>query len=581
MLPFCAILWPQKGAVPTVATQNDSGDPKEATTINKKEGKLMKKKTIRILSLLLSAALAFSLAGCGGSDSTAPSASSAAASVTASDGEDATPAEATSHQGGKVTHGLNGNPTEFFTPYKQGTLNNYGWSIFEPLAWDHVDGSFEPCLAESWEVDEASNTMTIKLREGVTFSNGYPFTADDVVFTLTCREEYGTYGLIGSPVSVEKVDDYTVKVTWADFSLNFAAWILPQYMYSHKLFEEKGLDWMLSNMVGTGPYVMDEYIPDVHLTVTRNEDYWGEKAPGPDAFEWVCITDQTAILAAFLNGEIDDITTSDAAALGQLESAGYEPFDLPVSREVQFFAIPISTDADDPLSNQTVREAIYRYGIDWDDLALTAGGPECYHTDAIGKPAMPYYDESLEVNEYDPEKAKALLAEAGYGDGFATTIYAIPDTDAQATYMQDALKDLGITAEVETVDYTQVNGEYITGKAVSNGIVLFVMVYSDYTTNQDDRFNKFFSPIGALKGVTAFSDEQTELWEKVGTARSLEEQSAALCDFVKSYVSQDALLWPMNNVPGKTFYQSWYHVDPQAFCASAGRNPQYIWADEH
>ncbi|WP_337942729.1 ABC transporter substrate-binding protein [Ruthenibacterium lactatiformans] len=548
--------------------------------------KTMKKTYTCLLSLVLGAALLFSLAGCSGStsgssgtgDSASPG-SSPAVSAPAQQG--ALTAEGFP-LGGKVTLGMTGNPTEFFTPYKQGTLNSYGWTVFEPLAWDRTDGTFEPCLAESWEVDQDQNTLTVKLREGIHFSNGDPLTADDVVFTLTCRQEYGTYGLIGSPVSVEKLDEYTVKVTWETFSLNFAGWVLPQYIYSQKVFEEKGLDWMLTNMVGTGPYVMNEYIPDVRLSVTRNENYWREEVPGPDEFEWVCVTDQTAMLAAFLNKEIDNLNQiQDPAYLAQLESEGYEPVEMPVSREMQYFAVPISTDPNDPLSDPDVRRAIYLYGIDWDNLALTVSGESSYHTDSIGKLSMPYYAGSLEASEYDPEKAKKMLEEAGYGEGFTTTIYAIPDMAGQATYMQDALRNLGITAEIVTVDYTLINGEYLTGNAVSNGIVMSVMAYNDYTTNQDDRFNKFFSPIGALKGITDFSEEQMVLWENVRNARSLEEQSKALSDFVNSYVAQSALVWPVNNISGSSYEQPWYHVEQEAYCASAGRDPRYVWVEAH
>lgn len=546
----------------------------------------MKKTYTRLLSLVLSAALILSLVGCSGSTSvssgTGDSASPGSSQAISAPAQQSTLTAEGFPLGGKVTLGMTGNPTEFFTPYKQGTLNSYGWTVFEPLAWDRIDGTFEPCLAESWEVDQDQNTLTVKLREGIHFSNGDPLTADDVVFTLTCRQEYGTYGLIGSPISVEKLDEYTVKVTWETFSLNFAGWVLPQYIYSQKVFEEKGLDWMLTNMVGTGPYVMNEYIPDVRFSVTRNENYWREETPGPDEFEWVCVTDQTAMLAAFLNKEIDNLgQVQDPAYLAQLESEGYKAIEMSVSREMQYFAVPISTDPNDPLSDPDVRKAIYLYGIDWDNLALTVGGESSYHTDAIGKQAMPYYAESLEANAYDPETAKKMLEEAGYGEGFATTIYTIPDMAGQATYMQDALRNLGVTAEIVTVDYTLINGEYLTGNAVSSGIVMSVMAYSDYTTNQDDRFNKFFSPIGALKGITDFSEEQMALWENVGKARSLEEQSKALCNFVNSYIAQSALVWPVNNISGANYAQPWYHVEQEAYCASAGRDPRYVWVEAH
>lgn len=532
----------------------------------------MKTNLIKKLALVLALILAISsLGGCSKSEQ-GGNASAGGKSVKTEVG----------HQGGDVVLGVNTNPTEFFTPYKQGTLNSYGWTIFEPLAYDVYDGTYEKCLAESWELDQDNYTLTIHLRQGITFSNGDPFNADDVVFTLTCREEYGTYGLIGNPVSVEKVDDYTVKVTWDSFSLNFEYWILPQYMYSKETFEEKGLDWMLTNMVGTGPYVMDEYIPDVHLKVVRNENYWGETIPGPDSFEWVVISDNTAMLASFLNNEIGQMgNVTDPTMLDQLAKANYQALNTPVNMEMQYWAVPVMLDPEDPLMNKEVRQAIYLYGVDWNAMGKTVAGEGAYHTDAVGKKNMPYYNESLEVSQYDVEKAKQMLADAGYADGFSTTIYALSNMAGEAAFLQDALKALNITAEVETVDYTQINGEYITGNAVKSGIVFSVMAYNMYTTNQDDRFVKFFSPVGTLKGVTAFTDEQVELWNKASQSKSLDEQSENLRNFVKSYVGDEAMLWPMYDNGGKDFSQAWYHLENKAYCTMAGRNPHYIWCDEH
>lgn len=544
----------------------------------------MKRKFSKAMALILALVMISALiAGCSGSND--PSQNDEQPSNTNTN-EESTGNEPTSpsqpdHHGGKLTVSVSSNPTEFFTPYKQGTMTTYAWPVYEPMAWDKADGTFEPCLAESWTVDADNNTLTVKLREGVQFSNGDPLNADDVIFTLSCREEYGTTGLIGSPTAIEKVDEYTVKVTWADFSLNFETWILPQYVYSKETFDEKGFDWILNNLMGTGPYVLEEYIPDIHLTFERNANYWRDETPGPDSIEMRVMTDATSRMAAFMSGEIDELRgiTSDSTTMTTLTAAGYTAVSPEVDSSNQYFAIPITTDPNDPLSKEEVRLAIYN-GIDWDGLAKLANGPDSYHINGIGFNKMPYYNDGLNAkHHYDPEAAKKALADAGYPNGFSTKLYYFGGTTTPTTVLQSALAELGITAEVESVDYTLINGEYISGKGPKNGIVMNVWVF--YMNNQPDRFNKFLSPVGALNGITAFTDEQRELWSKVPVSRTMEELNANLYAFVDSYVNDSALIWPMNNTVSYDFFQSWMHMEPGCFSLSAGRDPMYIWVESH
>lgn len=540
---------------------------------------MMKKNLLRTLSTLLAIVMLVSvLAGCAGksAEPVQPTTEANTASTEAGSNENAPTGK---QLGGKVVAALSGNPTEFFTPYKQGTMTNYAWAVYEPLARDKADSTFAPCLAESWTVDEAENSLTVKIREGVSFSNGDTLDADDVVFSLSCREEYGTYGLIGSPVSIEKLDTYTVKITWAEFSLNFESWILTQFIYSKETFEEKGLDWMLNNMVGTGPYVVDDYIPDVHLLFVRNENYWGDEVPGPDSIEWLVISDATSRIAAFLNGELAEMTNiSDPTMIAQLTAAGYTPYDPVVVQSNQYLAIPITTDENDPLSNEAVRKAIQK-GVDWENLIKTTNGEGAYHIDAIGMNKMPYYRDDLNKVVLDVEGAKKDLADAGYPNGFSTTIYCFKGTASQATVLQNALSKLGITAEVETLDYTVFNGEYITGKSGCNGILINVWTF--YMSNQTDRFSKFLSPVGALKGVTTFTPEQESLWEKVPVSRTMDEQNANLYAFVDCYVNDSALVWPMGNTSAYHFYQPWYHFEDEGYSMSCGRDTMYMWVEKH
>lgn len=467
---------------------------------------------------------------------------------------------------------------EFFTPYKQGSLNAYGWPCYEPLAkrvnLPTGEQVFRPALAESWERDNENNSLTVHLVQNACFSDGTPFTAADVVFTLGVRNEYGTASTIGSPVSVEATDDYTVVITWENFSLNYENWVLTQQMFCKKAFDEKGLDWMLNNMIGTGPYKLVEFIPDVSLTYARNENYWGEVV-GPDTIKYLYIADATAQLAAFLSGEVDRMTVSDPVVADQLTAAGFSPMPMVGGgAEAQYLAIPLSIDENDPLYNTAVRKAIFEHGIDWQTLAIGLGGSVGYHTDAIGMTAMTYYDASLEQSSFDLELAKQELADAGYADGFTTTIYTSAPFAAAATVLQDFLSKLNITAECEFVDYSLVQSDYIGAKATQNGICITALFFPD--TPQSDRFVKHLNPHATYGASSTWSEEIYPLWEVVPTAQSQAEEDAALCAYVNSYVHGGSNIWPMYNTTTLSFCQEWAGFSDVSL-ANGTMDPLEIW----
>lgn len=481
------------------------------------------------------------------------------------------------HRGGTVQYAISFNPNSFFTPYKTGMVSSYAWPALEPLAWLRTDGSFDPVLADSWEVDTENNSLTVTLKEGIKFHNGDTFDADDLVFTHSVREEFGTTGVIGSPVSIEALDSRTVKFTWSDFSLDYEPWVLTQYVYSKETYEEKGLDWMLNNIVGTGPYVMESYIPDVSLSFVRNDAYWGDTTPAPDGFKWTVIPDATATLAAFLSGDVDNMITADPMMIGQLEAAGFGGEALAGNIVMSVQLQVITLDPEDPFYNKDVREAVYS-GVNWKAMGETIGGPAAYHTDMIGHPEMPYYKESIEQYEYDLDGAIAKLAELGYGDGFSTTFYGTAAENAQMAYLQAEFKKMNIEADIVTIEASQRSADYVTGKAADHGIIFGG--YSLSASNPADRFNKFFSPSGTWAGTTTFDDDIKALWEKIPNVKTRQEQNDLLYEYCDMYVNKYHYLFPAYNVDTLTFMREWYHESPLVKGGN-GSDPFKIWVDEH
>lgn len=549
--------------------------------------RIMKKKKLLAFTLAMVLALSTVLTSCGGNKD--PKESPAANPNNSSNPsvETQTPtnltvreaefAEGQAHKGGKLTMGVSGSAGEFFSPYKQGSLVTYGWAAYEPLAWMSDDGEWTPCLAESWERDDENFTLTVHLRKDVKFSGGEAMTADDVVFSHASRMEYGTASTIGNPTSVEKTDDYTVVFTWPSFSLNYELWVLGQYIYSKTKFEEKGLDWMLNNMYGTGPYVMDRFIPDVSINFSRNPNYWQDVTPPYDEIEWVIYSDATAMLAAFLNGEIGRGQASNDADRAMLSAAGFEEKVTALAAEMQSILVPLSIDENDPFYNVDVRRAVYLHGIDWDTMATTCGGMTGFHTDSLGATGMSYYKPEIEQSKYDLELAKKELAEAGYPNGFSTKIYSHAGSTTIATFLQSELKNLGIEAEVVSVDYSVIQGEYMSGKAAQSGICCWGLMNG--ATNQLDRFIKHMNYTATCGGSAVWTDEIKALWDATPTSRTQEEQDANLYKYVERYVITDCQIWPAYNTVSGYYYAKWFHVGDYANAAAGGSglNPFFIW----
>lgn len=361
--------------------------------------------------------------------------------------------------------------------------------------------------------------------------------------------------------------------------MNYELWVLTQYIFSKETFDAKGLDWMLNNMVGTGPYVMEEYTPDVVLRFVRNPEYWGDKLPQPETITFQCIADDTATVAAFLNGDIDKISTADEVQIREILDAGYKEAELTETQGYQYYAIPITLDAEAPLSDRTVRQAVFLHGIDWDRMAEMCGGSKAYHTNVIGLHESPYYSGEIEHCAYDPDKAARMLSEAGYGDGFKIVIYGMGKATAPlAAFLQSELEKLGITAEVHDTDFTTVQGDYLSGKEAATGIALFAQQIA--ADQQLDRFVKHFSPFNAtVSGCTGWTEEIKDKWHAVLAARSEEELEKGLLDYCRSYINEECLIWPCYTIPNAVFFQDSYTEEKEAAAVNCGFDPFYIFKD--
>lgn len=352
------------------------------------------------------------------------------------------------------------------TSYKMAAADwPIGENIYDNLwAWS-ADG--EP-IAEgglaSYTVSDDGKVFTFTLREGVTFHNGDPLTTADVVFShdrfmensvpyprkMTYLEE------------LEVVDDYTIRWIFSEpCPLFFTSPRL--YIASKAYHESVGEEVFVNNPVGTGPYKFIEWKAGEYLDLVANEDYWGEQPEFKSARIYF-VTEETTRVAMLQSGEVDVITNTPMNMVATLEDEGYTHTQIPTSPDL---ALQFQTkNPDSPWYDVRVRKAM-AHAIDRESIVndIYYGIPN-YYPRWLSEDD-PAYDPSLEVYDYDVEKAKSLMAEAGFADGFEMPL-TYESNQAGIRELVDVialyLKEINITVKPEGLSSADI---YASKRAVS------------------------------------------------------------------------------------------------------------------
>lgn len=307
----------------------------------------------------------------------------------------------------------------------------------------------QPQVAESWDTSEDGLTYTFHLRDDVTFHNGKAMTADDVVYTINrTATEPETASYCDAIDTVTAVDDYTVTVTlkypFANFLQNLGCGFFG--IVDQEEVEASGDDYG-RNPVGTGPYVFKEWVSGDSVTLEANEDYWGG-APEIKTITYKVLTDSSTAFISLENGEIDVLPNADYVDVSNMDNDALTVYDAP---SASFYHLGFNVKSS-PFDNQSVRQAI-KYAIDKDALLQGANnGDGTVANSALNENMEGYNADEPASNQYDLEKAKQLMADAGYEDGFDVTIKAITTEQKIGEVLQDQLKQININVKLDLME---------------------------------------------------------------------------------------------------------------------------------
>ena len=406
-------------------------------------------------------------------------------------------------------------------------------NIFEGLTRFASDGSVIAALAESWEIFDGGKRYLFKLRESVFFHDGTVMDANDVKFSLDrARADDSTNAqkqLFANIDNIEVVDSATVALNLkaADGNMLFnLAW------GDAVIVAEESIAIAVTTPIGTGPFLFKNWVQGDRIDIVINPNYWGTPAK-LDKATFKFISDPTAAYAAMMAGDIDAFPVYPAPEnLPQLEA---DPRFSVVLGSTEGETILSTNNKLPPLDDVRVRKAI-AHAIDRN--AIIDGAMYGYGT-PIGShfaPHNPAYLELTDRSEFDPAKSRELLKEAGFPDGFTTTLKLPPPAYARrgGEIIASQLRDVGITVEITNLEWAQWLEQVFKGKdfgltIVSHTEPMDIAIYAkpEYYFQYD---NTEFQALLAAFNIESDESKRTEMLQQA--------QIIIADDYVNGYLFQ-------------------------------------------
>lgn len=383
--------------------------------------------------------------------------------------------------------------------------------IYDSLVKTDKDMNYIPNLAASWETPD-DTTYIFKLRENVKFHNGRQMVADDVKYSFERISNPETASIAKSYFEKVKeinvIDDFTVEFKLTEPYAPFMSYMSSSYavVVPKEVVEENGD--LMQKACGTGPFMLEEWIPDNSIVLKKNPDYFLEGQPKLDKVVYNVIVDEASRVAALRTGAVH-VTTLSPQSLPLVKKNKDVVIKSYQSNNYTFLGFNLNIE---PFNNPKVRQAM-SLAVDREAMIKTVFNGDAVVTGpvpkALGKWAVDVTE--LELYKHDIEKAKKLLAEAGYPDGFEMKITALggyADIVGTAQVLQQQLSKIGIQSEIEQLEI----GQYVSAWKKTDHQV---MAGRNGAGSDPDRALSFFFNSTGSANVWGFEDaEYDELTNK-------------------------------------------------------------------
>jgi len=412
---------------------------------------------------------------------------------------------------------------------------NIDFAIHQPLLTRDANGELTGALATEWTaVDD--RTWEFKLREGVKFQNGETLNAETIKANIeriiNPPAGLSTYGYIAGVTGAEVVDDLTVRIISGN-PMPTLPDSLPLLSMLPMSEMNRSLEEVATRPVGAGPFQFVEWVKDDHLTLQAFPDFW-KGTPKIDTVKFVPITEDDVRVSALLTGDVDIITNVPVSALDQLKSS--PDVEVYTAEGPRVIYVGMNTEKEGPLQNVKVRQAL-NMAIDKDSIfEYILGGTGSSYGQPVGK-TMTGYNPSVEPYAYDEEAAKALLAEAGYPDGFTVTFNCSPGRFSMDKEIAEAIASqlgkIGVNAEIKTMDWSTFSKARTSREL--DGLFLTSLGYGSY-----DGYSVLYDGLRTGANFSFYTNKTLDgMIEDIAATTDLDSREKKLQDAMK-FVHDDA-----------------------------------------
>ncbi|WP_020669026.1 ABC transporter substrate-binding protein [Amycolatopsis nigrescens] len=400
------------------------------------------------------------------------------------------------------------------------------YNVYEGLVKLDADGRIVPLLAESWTISEDRRVYDFRLRPGARFSNGAPFTAEDVRFSINRVKTDWTISLKSKMDVVQRVDVVDPGHARVVLAKPSNGWLFDMTSRVGAMFSPTGVADLANVAVGTGPYQVAQRRRGDSIVLRANPGYWGRE-PAYRTVNLKYIKDPTALNNALLSNGIDVISTITAPdSIPQFES------------DTRFTVLQGTTNSEvvlsfngarAPLNDVRVRRAL-TMAIDRRALLDTAWAGRGTLLGSMVPPTDPWYEDLAAATPYDPARARALLAEAGQRDlSLRLRIPNLPYAVASAQVVASALADVGVRVNIEPLDFPAVwLKQVFTEHDFDLSIVQHVEARDITTFGKPGYYWGYDSPrVRELLAAADAGSEQQQVADMREVARTLNADAAA------------------------------------------------------